>query len=221
MPKLPKFPENLPDGGSIINNATIEQDGFFESVSVSTPEHILTIDARQGDRIIRIGSLNIFNGKIQVIGEGEVSIFVDRVQRLKGYIECDNPESVVLYCAETDFKIGGDSRINTSLYLGDAEVTIGNGSVINGDIITTGGSITVEGDVSVGGGLDSHIRGVIYAPASNILIKNSAKVYGAVIGLQVTLTGDPLIEYDTSVSLKVPIDTDDINSSTYEMGHWQ
>lgn len=219
-PVLPQFPDGLPVRASITlrgnNSAVINSDGYYESITIQA-NNTLTIDAANGDRVIRINELDVQQGIIKINGSGKVILYIDNLISLKGTINSDgNAEQLVLYCDNIDsFKIAGGTSINGSLYFGNTDLNISGGAVINGDIVTAGDSVNFSG----GSYTDPK---VIYAPNANINISGGAVIDGAIIGNSISASGGSTVKLtEPVVEIQVPIITENSSDSGYELDYWK
>lgn len=205
-PVLPSFPEGLPNKGSILlqgaQSKTIDAEGYYSNITIQS-NNTLTINTKSGDNVIRIGQLNVEQGHIRVTGNGRLLIYVDDFIKLKGSLNKDGDKNkVILYCKDKDtLNITGETEINGSLYLGEANLIITGSGKISGDIVTSGTSISIDGSGLVE-------PKVIYAPNANIELSGSGTVKGAVIGKRVSMTGGSEIVLNGAIEIQIPIETD-------------
>lgn len=219
-PVLPQFPEDIPIKASFTltgnDSRTINSNGYYNSITIKA-NNTLTIDTTNGDIIIRINEFDVQQGIININGTGKVKFYVDKLISLKGSLNKNGNEvQVELYCNNTGtFPIAGGTTINGSLYFGTTDLHISGGAVIKGDIVTAGSSVIINGGTYAD-------PKVIYAPYANIDISGGAKIDGAVIGKNVSVTGGSTVTLkESSIETHIPIFTDGSSDSGYKVDYWK
>lgn len=220
IPVMPDFPEGLPNMGSIsIRNtpgSPISGSGYYDSITISR-NATLTIDTGSDDTVIRIGTLNVLQGNINVRGTGKLMLYVDECVTFKGFLNQNGDRNkVILYCNnEGSLSLLNETQFNCSLYLGTADLYMDNSGSVKGDIITGGNKVTITG------GSESELK-VLYAPNAEVLIDRGGTVYGAVIGKKVSVTGGgEVVMTEGSLEIVHPVETGEASSGRYTHGYWK
>ena len=223
-PKLPVFPTNLPNKGSIELSGpsgveTISGDGYYEKLSVTHSKKLIIDTKGAPVTQIRVNEFSLNGGDrrpvLEIVGDGKVYIYADNVKAFNGSVKTPDPGNVIFYLNSSPVNLGGDIRVGASLYFGDTNVKIGESCQIDGDIV-----VSRHGSVNIVGGSNINF-GVIYAPNANITVGGGGKILGAIIGNDVTMSGGTKLTYDGSGRIKVPIETSEKGKVIYKKGYWK
>ena len=223
-PKLPGFPTNLQNKGSIIISGgsgiqTISGDGYYEKINVSGSKRLVIDTKGNTTTRIRVGELNLSGGGLpglEIIGDGRVYIYIDNLQQLTRDVKALYPENVIFYIANRSVELIEGYTIDASLYFGSAYVTLGEGIVINGSVVISQG-----GSLNIGHSSPSTpvTVGVVYAPSVDVAVTNGANVKGAIIGNNIEVKEGSGIVYDGLGQITVPIETSDMKAIIYQEGY--
>jgi len=218
LPEFPAFPAvEACTVKSSINHAadyislTLDLDS---DITTYIPEIVvsngatLTIDLHGGDRVLLIDDFNIPQGKLRIIGDGNLKIYLTDTFSVLGDSIINQPvsdspsdikaaiEKLSFYVKGTDdditynvLGVGENTKIYGSLYAQDSNITIPGSSGFQGNIVTGGRSVTISGDTSV-------ITHMIYAPGADVIVTGSGKVYGPIICNTFHMSGGGSVEYD-------------------------
>ncbi len=152
---------------------------------------------------------------VQKGGKLSSPLDADRNFTLSGGVAYEIPPGDYYF---NDLKLSGQSSLivsgPTNIYLtGDLDTS--GGDVINNSqdpnnlrIFMTGGSATISASIDW--------YGLLYAPDSEVTIKGSADIYGAIIGQNVDFGGTGDVHFDESLTLSDIIDGISIRSSVVE-----
>ena len=209
MPVFPNF-DNISASLPVINTkltAGWNPSPPFYSISTSgwykqgiEVQSRLDINVGSQDVIIRTKDLVISgsggtNRGIYVhrTGAGKLYIYVDGVFSVtgSGVINPDadgSPDNCLIFFKSSDFSPAGEPIIKSLLYGENATITLGGSGDIQGDVITGGSKVTINGAAV------ATVK-AIYAPNAIVNIDGSGKVKGTVISQQTNLTGAAYIEY--------------------------
>jgi len=161
-------------------NYTIDQDGWYNSIKPSSSRTIY-IDMAGGDRIIRVGTLDLTGGNIELINIGESSrlkIYVDNSFALGSSRTLNAngmPDNVQIYIAGAQtVMIDGSSRFSGNIFVKQAIVSLTAGANMKGNIVSLGTKINVTGGSAAHGM-------ILYAPNALVEMGGSAQILGSVI----------------------------------------
>lgn len=166
----------------------ILQDGYYNSI-VPSSSRTITVDMAGGDRIIRVGNLNLTGGNIELANKGENStlyLYVDNSfsmgsDRTLNYNGL--PDNVQIYYAGTNpVTINGASRFSGNIFVKEANITLTAGANMKGNITTLGTYVNVSGGSSANGM-------VLYAPNALVEMAGSAQILGSVIANRFVRSG--------------------------------
>ncbi len=135
--QMPAFPDNLPDGGELVNNWQqqhhIDSDYSFTGIEI-TNNSTLTIDTGDGDRIIRTGSLTM-SGHIVLEGTGRLLLYID------DFIDAGSGSS---------FNSSGSAG-NLIVFVGGSSVKLGNSNVFRGGLMAPSAHVESNGSHKIVG----------------------------------------------------------------------
>lgn len=206
--KIPKFPEGLTNQVNIVtawnnSNPQIKEDSVYDSITIQS-NYSAYINATK-DTIIRIKTLNISQGHLNIVGNGKVILYIDNLVQVNGSIGKEpigtitvrDPKNLVIYCGNSGgtYTVNGSTEINGSFYFENENLNITAGGKIYGVLYTSGGKIDISGGTKTQ---------LVYAPNANINIFQGGDISGAVVGKNVNLSGGigitftkPTIELET------------------------
>ena len=221
-PVLTAFPTTLPLQNDISlsgsQTATINASGSYKNILIDA-NTTLNVDTTKGDINIRVTNLNIPQGLIKIIGSGNLNLYIDNFANnglIKGSINLggDKNHFKLYYNGYSLFDILGETNINGSLFINNADLTIEAGGVVTGDIFTAGKNVSISGGAAVG-------PKIIYAPNAFVNITNGT-INSAIISNSVTVTGGATINMPlTSVLIQVPGTTSSSTSTNYSTAYWK
>jgi len=209
---LPVYPDppNLTYKGNLILGgqvqATIGEDGTYNEIKVQD-SGVLTIDVGSGKRRIVVDDLTINgDGALKIVGSGTLLLHVNNSFVLAEGGELNNngdDTQVTIFYGGTDpFNPTGGVPLYASVYVKQADISLGTGVLITGDIISGGDSVLVSG------GLQAYVR-VIYAPKALVRVIEGGQVNGAVIAQEFQMEGGGSVTYNAAASM------DDITGITF------
>jgi type II secretory pathway pseudopilin PulG len=197
-PTFPEFPTNLTDRGNFSTPAEqtylINSDGYYGTISI-TSNRILNIDMNGGNRIIRVGNLNISQGHINMINVGEnsrLALYVENSFTLLGDSTINNGGMVsnlmMYYKGLSDPDIGGNTRYVGNYFAESAGLEIKGSNGIIGHIITLGSSVIFSGNARL-------LTRVLYAPNAHVVIGGSGAATGSIIANSILVDGNGRVYY--------------------------
>lgn len=164
LPSLPRFPDIphypiSPERSIIVQEWY--QDGTYDLTTSETFDEIrlgsnrtLTINVGNTDKEIVVDNLNVINGHIQLLGTGKLTIYTNHIVMGSGSTINNQGDvnQVNIFLSGSDnpsnpkqFTLGGAQKIYGSLYAEDANIDLGAGGGIKGNIFTGGTSFKVSG----------------------------------------------------------------------------
>ncbi|MTI84212.1 MAG: hypothetical protein FH756_09925 [Firmicutes bacterium] len=204
MPEFPVFPEfsGFPQSISVSGNSskTINPDDTSWYSKIKTAGNgTLTIDVSEGDRVIKVGELEVGgNNGVKLQGSGRLIIYVEDEFTMKGNSSVNagsNYNTVVMYFKGNILDFAGNTEFVGSLFAKQSNFEIkGNGGV-TGHIITGGNKIKVTGNA------DANTR-VLYAPNALLDMTGNGIIQGTAIVSNFTAVGNAEVYYDNSIDLE-------------------
>ncbi len=157
----------------------ITSDGYYNSI-IPESSRTITIDLAGGDRIIRVGELDLTGGNIELINttNGKLKIYVDtkfvigssRTLNYNG-----DPNLVQIYYAGTqEVVMDGSSSLIANIFVKQADIDFTAGANMKGNITTLGAKVEVSGGTGATGM-------ILYAPNALVDMSGSAQIKGSVI----------------------------------------
>lgn len=174
----------------------------------------------EGDLKISSNASVTFDGPVKV--EGDLELAGNN----------DVPFADTIY-VEGDLKISGNSTVylEGTVYVGGGITMTGNSSqLVGGEVVIAEGGIALRGnskldaedipfvvsnsDITITG--NNWTSAIVYAPKGDIVLSGNSKVYGSVVGLSVTGSGNNDIEYPIWLRENLPdvVDGDDDEGGT-------
>ncbi len=223
LPAFPSFPA-LPSKSAYTAGwwpsppytlALTEGEGWYPSIKVLST---LRIEVGSGTRRLRIDTLEVTgSGKIEIVGSGKLELYVTNLKiENSGRINDlgDTSRVHMYYNGSTDVNLGGDTRYYGSVYIKDATLTIGNSGGIQGNIITGGSHVLINGDAS------ANVK-ALYAPKADVTMGGSGKIKGALVANSFFIDGGAWVQY---VPITQPIpDLPETGPSNpnFQKGRWK
>lgn len=198
----------------------MEQDLYFNEIYI-TSNYSLNIYVGNSNRSIVVNDLNLPNGKINVIGSGKLTIYVnnsitmgsgstintsdeiDNFSKKKGNADTksqlikDQVKKLDIYYKGSSLDLSGSQKIYGSLYAQNANLSFSGGSGFQGSIITGGEQINISGGANA-------ITQLFYAPNADINISGGGTIKGQIIGKSYTSSGGSLITLENFNDAELP-----------------
>lgn len=223
LPAFPSFPA-LDSKGSYTAGwnpsppytlALAAGEGWYSSIKVLST---LRIEVGSGTRRLRIDTLEVTgSGKIEIVGAGKLELYVTNLKvENSGRINDlgDTSKVHMYYNGSTAVNLGGDTRYYGSIYIKDAPLTIGNSGGIQGNIITGGNYVLVNGDAS------ANVK-ALYAPQADITMGGSGKIKGAVVANSFYIDGGAWVQY-VPVTQPIPdLPETGPSNPNFQKGRWK
>jgi len=224
-PVFPTEPTGLTNRGSLTlqgsTNGTISEDGYYTKITVQN-NTTLTIDVPNGtERKIMVDELYMPQGNIILNGTGKLTLYVKNKftytngSKINYGVDGNgDPTKVTIYYnGSNTFSTAGDTKINGTVFVNNADMVIGNSGAIKGNIITGGNNVSISGDGSA-------MVGVLYASNANVSLTNSGRINGAVIAKNFNASGNSRIYY-TSSNSSITIPTGEGTSNSFTISDWR
>lgn len=237
--ELPAFP-NFPSKTNTIEELKIDwkNNGLIlnpESYSGLYIEKIqvdgntdLKINVGDENQVLYVGTLEINQGNITILGTGKLSIHVEDEFTMNGSSTMNKTGSqsqvFMYYSGEDDIKLAGATKFNGSIYVKDADIKLSGSGGLQGHIISGGDKIDITGNAK------AYSR-IVFAPYADIKVSGSGSISGSVVSKSFTASGNGSIvfadKFDSDIkdaNLKVSSDNsfkenDDDDSNGEEEGH--
>ncbi|WP_205600735.1 hypothetical protein [Gracilibacillus sp. YIM 98692] len=169
----------------------VDQDMSLEEISISG-NRTLNVDTGGEDRELTVGSLDINNGQINVVGSGSLSLYVDKELSMNGNGSINDggdPKQLNLYLSgnNREFTIIGSQKVTGTIFAEDADIMSTGSGGFNGVIITGGSYIEMSGS--------SDNEAFILAPFADFVGDSSTTIRGTVIAKTLRLSGASDIIY--------------------------
>lgn len=187
IPSLSDYPMNLPAAKEDIylsgnNNKEISGNAIYNNIHIEA-NNTLTINVGSNDEILRVKNLDIPQGNIVIKGSGSLTLYIDNIKALKGYINKDgSPAKLKVYTPVLN-SLSGETTIGGSLYISSDWFLLTGGAKICGDLYFGGSEIDLSGGAK--------INGSIYAGDTNVRFRGGATIENNIItsGALVDMSG--------------------------------
>jgi Tfp pilus assembly protein PilX len=184
----------------VSNNYTLNmnQDISFTDIIVES-NYTLNINVGNVNRSMVVNNLNIINGKVNIIGNGKLTIYVKGnitmgsgsiintggdINNLNIYLKGSGVPS-----NPKNLSLSGSQKIFGSLFAEDANLSFTNGSGFQGNILTGGKSILIDGGVYLNTQL-------FFAPKADLTVSSGGTVSGVIITKTLTASGNGTINFN-------------------------
>lgn len=196
---MPEFPSTFPVGVNkgIINlssgSSTINMDQDFKYSSITIDRTaVLNINIGNNNRSLIVDQLNVPNGYINIIGGGNLKIYVNNLFTMGSASIINSADKTnqleIFYKGTSTLNFGGSTKVYGSLLVEQADLNITNGAGFQGHIVSLGKNLSFTGGTMV------NIR-MLYAPNANVTFANGAIFSGSVVSKSVQLSGNSTINY--------------------------
>ena len=232
LPPFPVYPNNITPPNEkvyrsnssydVINNGTLrvnnwvadgytlnmEQDLSFSEIYI-TSNNSLNIFVGNSNRSIVVNDLNLPNGKINVIGTGKLTLYVNNSitmgsgstintsEEIENFSKKGNADTISqlikdqvkkldIYYKGSSLDLSGSQKIYGSLYAQSANLSLSGGSGFQGSIITGGEKINISGGANA-------ITQLFYAPNADVKISGGGTIKGQIIGKSYISSGGSMI----------------------------
>jgi|GEM_PF-1297056 len=183
-------------------NLTMNQDMKFNQININS-NYTLNIDVGNQDRNIVVDSLNVLNGKINIIGTGRLTFYVNNninmgsgsvinvIKSINAPIP-DHIKKLEIYYKGQSLEMSGAQKIYGSLHAQRANITLTAGSGFYGYVITGGDKLNISG------GANAYTQ-LFYAPNAAVTLDGGGKVKGTIIAKSYTGAGGTSVTYNDEV----------------------
>lgn len=208
MPAYPAYPAktniiplwNVTAWPIVVPKMPADYDGkYIPSISISG-NAVLTLNTGLVDRVLHVGTLNISQGHLDIIGTGRLTIYVENSFTLNGSSTVNRlraSNTTMMYFGGPSITIAGATEFKGDLFANSANITLTGSGGFQGHIITGGTAVTVTGAA------EAHTR-VIYAPAATVTLNGSGRVRGAVVARHYVSTGAADVYFNPNVETNLP-----------------
>ena len=225
LPAFPTFPAManvaLPitvSGGSdqSITHAYF-QNSYVPLIRIQS-NRTLTINVGNEDRILRVGSLDIQQGNLDVIGTGKITIYVEYTFNLAGSSTMnrlrDSHTAFVYYAGANTLNFAGATMYKGGVYAQTANIGIGGSGGIQGNIITGGADVNIYGNAEA-------LSRMVFAPNAHVRLNGSGRVRGAVVSNQFSAEGNTRVFYTNSFDDVIPDELKGSSSKSRIVRSWR
>lgn len=240
MPEIefPDFPQTGMTSSDISlsgnTNGTLDLtfgDLFINEVQVRSNTQ-LTINVGNSTRTLRVNRLDIQQGHLNIIseGNGSLQIVVEDYFNLGGSSSLNNnnnpngkersPKSLLIaYSGQNEFKLAGNQTVNANFFIESADADFRGSSTFNGNIISLGSNI------SYSGAAQNNAR-VLFAPNAHVTITGSGSIVGSVIAKSLHGQGNATITHSDEFIDTLPDLDDNVSgggsssSASYDIAFW-
>lgn len=212
MPIFPNFPEGFLDSGRIINSSeTItpeEYSGYIIDEIDLGNNSKLQIETNGEDQILYTRKLNVHSADVEILGGGNLTIYVERDLDMKGrgkVNENGDPGQVMLYYKgnqevelyDETLDFGGNTYFNGSLFAEKASISLFGTAGIQGNVMTGGPTVNIRGNSEA-------ISRFVFAPHANVIANGNVTIRGAVVADTFKGSGNTLVHYESEFDSPVP-----------------
>ena len=231
LPTFPDMPASISAGQSMRVTTWHEEqmqtqfhhsefDGILIEELAIAGNRTMTLDVGSGDRVLHVRNINISQGHLNIVGDGNLTIYVEDGFTLGGgstFNYSGEPENLMIfYDGNNRINFGGNIRLNSNMYVNKADIAVGGSNEIRGNIISGGNNVTISGNAG------SNSR-VFYAPNAHVVLNGSGRVYGSVVAKSFRAEGNTFIEYQHGTDVDMPEIDDDSGSgaASYAIVYWK
>lgn len=230
MPEFPAPPSSIPTGHSLRVTTWEEEQAqnqfhysqfhgyLLESLAIAG-NRTMTLDIGSQNRTLHVRSIDIPQGHLNIIGDGKLTIYVEESITLGGGTtvnhQGDPSQLMINYAGPDKILFGGNVKLNSNLFIKEADFTIEGSNEIKGNFISGGDNITISGNAG-------NYSRLFYAPNADIVLAGSGRVFGSVISKSLTAMGDSYVEFHTDMDVDLP-DLESGESSSggsYQITYW-
>lgn len=221
LPEFPDFPSKTLLGHELIVTGgtdppmltPADYDGYFIPTLRILGNRTVTIFVGDTDRTLHVGNLDVQQGHINIIGNGQLTIYAEDNITLGGSSTINNTRTsdkmFTYYKGTNAINFGGSTTWRGGMYAETANIHIGGSGGITGNIITGGSSVTVTGNA------EAHSR-VIYAPNAHVELSGSGRVRGAVVAGHFKATGATYVQFTDNFNDSFPDFSGDGRTLTFK-----
>ncbi|WP_440896007.1 pilus assembly PilX N-terminal domain-containing protein [Amphibacillus sp. Q70] len=173
----------------------------------------LKINIGHQDRVLVFDHLYLSNGHIEIIGSGNLTIFVKDDLIFGSYSSFNRDRDIdqlTLYYEGTNDINFTNVDINANIFVKNADVTFGGGGGRSGLLVSGGEKVSVAN----GAAMDS----VIVAPYADIHLSGN-ETRGVIIGETLEITGGTILKYKEVDTSKFPFDLITVPNEPTEPGN--
>lgn len=201
IPLLSKY--TLSNGVDLVSNgvlSTEDPNGYLKNnvtFNLTSDTHLSKIRITSNRTItfnvdnevnLLVDDFDMNNGTINVTGNGKLNLYVKKFTALKsdtGFnANTADPSKVnFYYVGSSQFILNGSTPFYATLFNQSANMSLGGGSKVYGNIISGGSKITVSGSTPTTGQY-------VIAPNAELIIDGSASIRGSVVADSINFTGN-------------------------------
>lgn len=169
------------------------------------------IDVGNTDKILYVDELT-FNGTLNILGEGSLTIFVKN-KLIFNYsninINGDPSKLNIYYAGSNPISIGNGSSFKGNIFIKNANLTISNGAGYSGSFYSGGsGSVTING-----GTVGKDVTFIM--PNYDFTVTGGANIVGSILGKNILFDGGAKVDAQAGGGLIKPIIDIDTSSNPY------
>jgi hypothetical protein len=225
LPAFPTFPAManvaLPINVSGGSNQTITHT-YFENSYVPLirvrSNRTLTINVGNEDRVLRVGTLNIEQGHLNITGTGKLTIYIEDSFNLGGSSTMnqhrDSNTAFVYYAGTSALSFTGSTMYKGGIYAQTANIGIGGSGGIQGNIITGGAEVNIFGNAEA-------LSRIVYAPNAHVSLTGSGRIRGAVVSNSFSAVGNTRVIYSATFDDDLPTDLKGSSNSKRIVRSWR
>jgi hypothetical protein len=208
MPVYPEYPDktspianwNITAWPVVAPKMPADYNGkYIPTLSISG-NAVLTLNTGTEDRVLHVGTLNISQGHLDILGTGRLTIYVENSFTLNGSSTVNRlrtSNTVIMYYGGASVTVAGATSFKGDLFANTANISLTGSGGFQGHIITGGTTVNVTGAA------DAHSR-VIYAPNATVSMTGSGKVTGTVVARHYLGSGSADVYFATGLEENVP-----------------
>jgi hypothetical protein len=171
IPDISEYPDDLTpqDDISLSGNSskTITGSGIYNNISIES-NNTLTINVGNNNATIRIRNFNMPQGNIVLQGSGSLTLYIDNINNLKGYINKDGNHSKLKIYTSSLSSLSGETIIGGSLYIRNGSFSLSGGGKIEGDLFINGPRVSLSGGTNIGGSICGGNTDIIFSGGATV-----------------------------------------------------
>lgn len=203
LPAYPEYPSksNKLDYIEIGWNETGDElnyssfDGYYIDKILIKSNAILNINIGKDDRVLYLGTLEIKQGHINLIGEGKLTVYIESEFKMNGSSTFNKngnqTQLFTYYGGSKELKLAGNTKYNGGVYVDEANIKIAGSGGIQGHIISGGEKVKITGNGK------AYSR-MIYAPDAEFELRGGASVNGAIVAKSFKATGGTYVSHSSN-----------------------
>ncbi|HHT96473.1 MAG TPA: hypothetical protein GXZ90_01080 [Clostridiales bacterium] len=175
----------------------------------------LNIDLMGGDRTLYIDKFSANSGKINIIGDGNLTIHINESMHTDGSFEFNKPNTsglnanekdlaekkaveklAIYYAGAPTLTLDGANKTYASLFVKQADVNLIAGGGLFGHLISLGENIVISGGTNL-------MKGIMFVPNAHVQLSEGPVVTSPIIAKNLTMSGGTNLSFDPDYEMPI------------------